>query len=269
MGYELMHSQVPRRRELDYLRTLGASKESAKEMKLFGLADFVSSKFEALSNGIYDENVAFARRRFIWGAMLNIVSSTGYYAGYAWAVWQAVEGKISIGTLTFLAGAIAQANSSLQAVFSTSASIADQALFLGDLITFFNEKPQIQAKPNAALAPRPVRDGFRFENVSFHYPGSERQVVDGLNLELAPGERLALVGENGQGKTDYRQADLAPLRPNRRPHSARWRGSARLQPGRPRQPDRRDLSGFHALRHERARQHRDGPNRPARQRQKN
>jgi ATP-binding cassette subfamily B protein len=108
---------------------------------------------------------------------------------------------MSVGSLYFLTGAIAQASSNIQQIFSTVSSIADQALFLTDLLAFFEMQPTIRSKPNALPAPRPIVRGFEFRDVSFRYPGSSRMVLSGLNLRLRPGERIAMVGENGQGKT--------------------------------------------------------------------
>ena len=110
-------------------------------------------------------------------------------------------GVLSIGTLTFLANAILQASNNLQQVFSTLSGIADQALFLTDLLAFFEMRPTIRSKPNAMPAPHPIREGFEFREVSFRYPATERMVLDRLNFHLHPGERVALIGENGQGKT--------------------------------------------------------------------
>jgi ATP-binding cassette subfamily B protein len=201
LGYSLNFRQTPTRRQLDYLRVLGASKESAKELKLFGLGDFVSSEYQRLSNEIYDQNVRLAGRRFRLGALLSVLSSLGYYGAYSWVVYQTVNGRLSIGTMTFLAGAIAGASSNIQSIFSTFSSIADQALFLTDLLEFFAVKPKIVSRPGALPAPRPIRQGFVFENVGFAYPGNSRLVLKELNLRLEPGERIALIGENGQGKT--------------------------------------------------------------------
>jgi ATP-binding cassette subfamily B protein len=103
--------------------------------------------------------------------------------------------------LTFLSGAIAGSSSQLQSVFSLFSSISDQALFLTDLVDFLSVQPAILSKPNAVFAPRAIRDGFEFRNVSFHYPGSNRLVLRDLNVRIEPGEHVALVGENGQGKT--------------------------------------------------------------------
>jgi ATP-binding cassette subfamily B protein len=201
LGYAKNFRQTPIRRQLDYLRVLGGSKEAAKELKLFGLAPFLTERFSRLSNQIYDEDVALARRRLVAGSFLSIVGTAGYYSAYVFVIWRTVTGVLSIGELTFLAGAIQQASSNIQQIFSTVSSIADQALFLTDLIAFFEMRPAIASKPNALLAPRPIIRGFEFRNVTFRYPGSPRLVLNGLNFHFHPGERVALIGENGEGKT--------------------------------------------------------------------
>jgi len=200
-GYSLNIRQTPVRRQLDYLRTLGASKESAKELKLFGLSGFITGEYARLSNEIYDQNVSLAKRRLIAGSALSLLSTGGYYAAYAYVIYRTVMGDLSWGTMQFLAGAIAGASSNIQTIFATFSSIADQALFLTDLVTFFEVKPTVQSKPNALPAPRPVREGFLFDGVSFTYPGTKRLVLDQLTLRIEPGQRIALIGENGQGKT--------------------------------------------------------------------
>jgi ATP-binding cassette, subfamily B, bacterial len=201
LGYAKNFRQTPVRRQLDYLRVLGGSREAAKELKLFGLRKFLIDRFTRLSDQIYDENVALARRRLIAGAGLSVIGTAGYYAAYVLVVWRTVIGQLTIGSLTFLAGAILQASSNIQQIFSTLSSIADQALFLTDLLAFFEMEPTIRSQPNALPAPRPIRRGFEFRNVSFRYPGGSRLVLENLNLELRPAERVALIGENGQGKT--------------------------------------------------------------------
>jgi ATP-binding cassette, subfamily B, bacterial len=201
LGYAKNFRQTPIRRQLDYLRVLGGSKEAAKELKLFGLRDFLTGRFKALSDQVYEEDIALARRKFTAGSVLSMIGTAGYYTAYVYAVWRTVTGVFSFGTLTLLANAIREASSQLQQTFSTLSTIADQALFLTDLIAFFEMKPTIRSKANALPAPRPIQRGFEFRNVSFRYPGSSRLVLNGLNFHLRPGERVALIGENGEGKT--------------------------------------------------------------------
>lgn len=201
LGYAQNFRQTPVRRELDYLRTLGGSREGAKELKLFGLKNFLVTRFSRLSDRIYAENVALARRRLVVGSLFSMVGTAGYYSAYVYVIWRTVQGSISVGTMTFLAGAIMQASTNIQQIFSTLSSIADQALFLTDLLAFFEMKPTICSKPNPLPVPHPIRRGFEFRHVSFRYPGNSRMVLDDLNFTLSVGERVALVGENGEGKT--------------------------------------------------------------------
>lgn len=201
LGYEKNFRQTPSRRRLDYLRILGGSKEAAKELKLFGLRKFLSDRFTHLSDQIYEENVDLSRRKLIAGALLSTIGTMGYYSAYVFVIWRTLEGVLTIGELTFLAGAIQQASSNIEQIFSTFAGIGDQALFLTDLLAFFQMKPTIKSIPNALPAPRPIRSGVEFRDVSFSYPGNERRVLDHINFKLHTNERLALIGENGQGKT--------------------------------------------------------------------
>ena len=201
LGYAKNFSQTPVRRQLDYLRVLGGSREAAKELKLFGLSAFLTERFTRLSDQIYSENVALARRRLLSGSLLSLVGTMGYYSAYVFVILRTLGGSISIGKLFFLSGAILQASNNIQLIFSTLSGIADQALFLTDLLAFFDMQPTIRSKANALPAPRPIVQGFEFRDVSFRYPGSSRLILDRLNFHLGPGERVALVGENGQGKT--------------------------------------------------------------------
>ena len=193
--------QTPIRRHLDYLRVLGGSKEAAKELKLFGLKNFLTGRFTGLWNRIYDENIALLRRRLLAGLFFSALGTLGYYAAYVFIIWRTLSGVISVGAMTALTGAVLQVSGNIQQLFSTMSGIADQALFLTDLLAFFEMRPTICSKPNALPAPRPIMHGFEFRNVSFCYPGTSRLILRNLNFSLRPGERVALVGENGEGKT--------------------------------------------------------------------
>jgi ATP-binding cassette subfamily B protein len=201
MGYSLNFRQTPAKREMEYLRVLGGSKESAKELKLFGLAPFLVGRYAKLSNELHAQTVGLAKRKLIVGGLLSLLGTVGYYGSYAFVIYDTVVGALTIGTLYFLTGAIAGASTNIQAVFATFSTIADQALFVTDLLDFFAMKPTVSSKPNALPAPRPIREGFEFRNVSFTYPGQTRLVLSDVSFHLRRGERLALVGENGQGKT--------------------------------------------------------------------
>src|SRR6204780_4068989 len=125
LGYAKNFRQTPIRRQLDYLRVLGGSKEAAKELKLFGLRNFLRGRFTKLSDQIYKENVGLSRRKLVAGSFLSVVGTMGYYSAYVFVIWRTVNGALTIGTLTFLAGAIQQASSNIEQIFSTFAGIGD------------------------------------------------------------------------------------------------------------------------------------------------
>ncbi len=186
---------------MDYLRQVAGSREGAKEVKLFGLNKFFTDRFQVLANQIYVEDVALSRSKLIVGGLLGIIGTLGYYGAYVYVIWRTLRGGYDLAQFSFLTAAIQQASSNLQQVFSTASGIADQALFLTDLLAFFDMEPTVQSKPDGLTTPEPIVRGFEFRNVSFTYPGTNRTVLSNFNFHLHPGERIALIGENGQGKT--------------------------------------------------------------------
>jgi len=201
LGYAQAFRQTPVKRQIDYLRFLGASKDSAKELKLFGLSKYLTDRFQKLSDDIFVQNVALAKRRLLASSLLSLLTTVGYYGAYAYVILETVRGEMTVATLVFLTGAIAGASANLQMIFSTFSSIADQSLFLTDLLQFFAVRPTVFSKPNAVKTPRPIKEGIEFREVTFSYPGSDRPILRNLNLFLKPDERIALIGENGEGKT--------------------------------------------------------------------
>ena len=201
LGYSLLFHWTPERRLLDYLRYMGASDESAKEVKLFGLSNFLIGRYSALSDKFYEENKKLAVRRNIVSTLLVTVGTLGYYGAYAVIIYRTVMGDFTIGTLTFLAGSFRSSRGLIQSVLISLTSIYENSLYLRDLFTFFDVQPTVVSKPGAHAVPKPIGSGFRFENVGFRYPGSQRWAVRGLTFGFEPHERIALVGENGAGKT--------------------------------------------------------------------
>ncbi|HEY6091616.1 MAG TPA: ABC transporter ATP-binding protein [Gemmatimonadales bacterium] len=201
LGYSLLFKWTPERRLLDYLRYIGASAESAKEVKLFGLSDFLVGRYAALSDKFYEENKTLSIRRNVVSTLLVTLGTLGYYGAYAVIIYRTVLGAFTIGTLTFLAGSFRSSRSLIQSVLLQLSSIYEQSLYLSDLFTFFDVQPKVVTKPGARPVPRPIVSGFRFENVGFRYPGSQRWAVRHLTFDFTAQERIALVGENGAGKT--------------------------------------------------------------------
>jgi len=200
-NYALTRSQTPERRELDYLRYLGASDETAKEVKIFGLSDFIIGRFRTLSDKFYSDNASLAVKRSVWGTFLSILGSIGYYAAYGFIIYQTVTGRSSVGTLTFLAGSFRQLSSLMENTLNRFTAVSQGAIYLNDFLEFFEIKPKISISEKPLPFPNPIKQGFTFENVGFQYHNSETWANRNLSFTLHPGEKLALVGENGAGKT--------------------------------------------------------------------
>ena len=201
LNYSILFRQTPEKRELDYLRYLGASNTSAKEIKMFGLGDYLADRSRKLFERFYEENKHVAVQRAIHGILINLLPTGAYYAAYAYIILKALAGALTVGDLTLMVGAFSRARTIMETLVSSLVGVSEQALFIKDLFEFFDTNPQIVSVPNAVPGPRRITDGFRFENVSFAYADSETRVLTDVSFHFHPGERIALVGENGAGKT--------------------------------------------------------------------
>ncbi|MCE7061702.1 ABC transporter ATP-binding protein [Dyadobacter sp. CY343] len=199
--YSLTRSWTPERRELDYLRYLGSSAETAKEVKVFGLENYLASQFKSLSDKYFHANRKIAVARAGWGYLLAAIGTLAYYGAYVFVLAQTLSGMITIGTMTFLSGSFQRMHAMLQNIMSRFSSIAENALYLQDLFDFFEIQPTILANENGYAIPHPIRKGITFENVGFKYPDNDFWALRNLSFSIKPGEKLALVGENGAGKT--------------------------------------------------------------------
>ena len=201
LGYSLLFRWTPERRQLDYLRYVGASDKTAKEVQMFGLAPWLTERYRQLSQRFYEENRDLSVRRGVVSALLSVLGTVGYYGAYVVILIRAVKGDITIGTLTFLAASFGRGRDVIQNILLSASNVYEQALYLRDLFVFLDMRPTIESPANARTVSTPIRTGFVFENVGFRYPGSEQWAVRNVDLKLRPGERVALVGENGAGKT--------------------------------------------------------------------
>ena len=199
-SYSLARSWTQERRELDYLRYAGASDVTAKEVKLFGLAEYLANRFEELSNKYYKISSNLAGQRARWGSFFNSIGTAAYYGAYVLIILRTVAGIFTIGELTFLSGSFSRLRGRMQGFFTRFTSITERALYLKDYYEFIDIEVPSMSKGGSPL-PEKIVTGFKFEDVGFRYPGSEEWVLRNVSFELKAGEKLAFVGENGAGKT--------------------------------------------------------------------
>jgi ATP-binding cassette subfamily B protein len=199
--YRLFREQTTRRRELEYLMLLGTSDSSVREVRVFGLGDYLLGRYRKLAVKLFQESASLSRRRALVGAVLTALGTAAYYGGYVVIVRKTLSGALTIGGMVFLAGSFQRAKSEIQGIFSLLTRTADQALYLNHIIEFFGLKPRIVSPPNPLPAPRPIRIGLEFCNTMFQYTAGKSPVLRGVSFRIEAGEHVALVGENGAGKT--------------------------------------------------------------------
>ena len=200
-NYKLTSRMAPERRQLDYMRVIGASDVTAKEVKLFGLADFISRTFSTTANKYYQSIKKLTIKRSVWGAIFNIIGVIAYYGAFVFIVLKAVVSLVTIGELTFLAGSFNKLRNQLQVMFTRFSNITESAMYLHDYFEFIDMEFIDQSNFQQLPVPAEIVTGIKFQNVTFSYPNGHIPVFNGLSFDLRKGEKLALVGENGSGKT--------------------------------------------------------------------
>jgi ATP-binding cassette subfamily B protein len=201
LEYSLLYRMTPERRQLDYLRFLSASDKSAKEVQMFGLSNWLLGRYHKLAARLHEANSRLALRKGIASILLAWLGLAGYYAGYILILWRAFYGIITIGTLTFLAASFLRCRAAMERLLLSVSNVYEQGLYVRDLFEFFELQPTIGSRAGSRAVPSPLKQGLTFEDVGFQYPGKDGWALHHVNLSIAPGERIALVGENGAGKT--------------------------------------------------------------------
>lgn len=199
--YEAATALIPERRRLNYLQHVGSSTHAAKEVKLFGLGGHIADLLRLVAERILATNRRLAIRRAAWSSLAGAIGSFAYYAAYAVVAWRTLKGELSIGDLTFLAGSLMRLNGLFEGLIVGVSQISSQAQYLGDLYAFLDMRSAVVSPAHPRAFPAPLRQGVSFEDVGFRYPGKPDWALRHLSFTLPAGETLALVGENGAGKT--------------------------------------------------------------------
>jgi len=198
-AFRLFRWRSPETRMQIYLETVIAREDHAKEVKLFGLGPMLLDRYRAIFKKVFAEDRALTIRRDTWGFFLGLIATAAFYCAYAWVAVSAVSGRITLGEMTMYVLLFRQGQAAVSTALAAIGGMYEDNLYLSTLYEYL-DTPVETPTGHAARGPTPG-DGVRFEHVSFTYPGATEPAVLDVSLHLRPGQSLALVGENGSGKT--------------------------------------------------------------------
>lgn len=200
-SYELVKSQTHGKRHLEYLMKIGTSDETSKELRLFDLSAFFIDKYNVIADSFYKQKKRLGIAQASIGILLILPITAGFYLSFVYIIRQVISGQLTLGGLTFLLGVIRQLGSLVQSSGRRFKVVAESAIYLQDYFDFFDLAPSLKNAVDPLPFPNPILNGFVFDNVGYQYPNSKEWASRGLNFTILPNEKLALVGENGAGKT--------------------------------------------------------------------
>ncbi|MFT3927200.1 MAG: ABC transporter ATP-binding protein [Myxococcales bacterium] len=198
-AFRLFRWRAPETRMQNYLESLLAREDNAKEVTLFRLGPLFLGRYREIFQKLFAEDRALTLRRSSWGFALGLISTLGFYGAYGYIVMHTVKGSITLGDMTMYLLVFKQGQASLSALLSAVGGMYEDNLYLSNLYEYLDH-PSPPLSGSQSQGPRPA-EGLRFEDVSFAYRGNPRPALSNVTLHIRPGEKLALVGENGAGKT--------------------------------------------------------------------
>jgi ATP-binding cassette subfamily B protein len=201
LNFRVLSWRAPEARKLNYLEYLLTDYDAVKEVKLFGLGEPLLTRYTGLFSKFLKEDQSIARRRSLASLGWGLVATVSYYLAYAWIVWRAVSGEISLGDMTLYLSISRQSQGMFESIFYGLGDLYENGLFMSNLFAFLALEPQMVISKAPRSVPRRFQKGIEFRNVSFKYEGHEDYALRHVNLHIQPGEKIALVGRNGAGKT--------------------------------------------------------------------
>jgi len=200
-GFGMMRRQSPIRRAMSYLTTLMTTDQYAKEVKLFTAGDHFIERYRTVSESYYQDTKQLLVRRYFagfgWGSLTTLASS----GTFLYVAVLAIRGQVTLGALTVYTQAASQVQGAFQGILGGVQGIYENGLYLSTLYELLEREPHISAPANPVPITRPFTQGIEFRNVSYHYPDRDTPALQDVSFTIAPGETIALVGQNGAGKS--------------------------------------------------------------------
>ncbi len=199
--YEFFYKETPEERERGYIGDLLVQPRTTKEIRAYVLADYLLGRHSNLSEELFRKRALMYRSGTRVSILTGIVTGTTLALAYLFVSIKGAEGLINPGGVVLVVGAFTSVSSTLAQISSTFVSVDQHTTFLDDYFSFLSIEELVKKVENPEALPDKLDKGIVFDNVSFKYPGSPEYAVQNFNLAINSGELIALVGENGAGKS--------------------------------------------------------------------
>ena len=189
------------RRQMSYFSELSVNKDLSKEIRIFDLGDELIDRYDTVFGRYYKGLRGLIIKENAWQIFFAILSAVVNCVFFAMIAYGVFTGEHRIGDYSLYTGALTSIATGVVTLITTSATVYEGTLFIDNLLSFLKEEPTVVPRLSEPLLPGRGAHTIELRNVSFSYPGSDRAVIQNVNLTLHPGETVALVGLNGAGKT--------------------------------------------------------------------
>ena len=193
--------QTPSRRLSDYFYEVLTDPKYVKEVRLFNLGEHMVEQYRTIRHEFNQESRRLARQQSIAQLSIELLGGISFYGAYGLVLWQTLRGLVTLGDLTLYTGAFQQAQELIESILLSLATLYEYNLYVSQYFELLDLSPQVVSPNHPKPFPKPMQAGLRFQDVYFTYPGAKQPTLKGINLTVAPGECIALVGLNGSGKT--------------------------------------------------------------------
>jgi ATP-binding cassette, subfamily B, bacterial len=201
LNFRVLTWRAPEFRQLSYLEYLLTDYDAVKEVKLFGLGEPLLSRYARLFWKFLKEDQDIAQRRSLASLGWGMLATLSYYAAYAWIVWRAIAGTISLGDMTMYLSIFRGSQSTFESIFFGLSDLYENGLFMSNLFSFLALTPLMPVARQPVRAKSIDQKGIEFRDVWFRYPAQDTWALREIDLTIRPREKIALVGPNGAGKT--------------------------------------------------------------------
>ena len=218
-SWKVEETQAGIARQMNLYKNVLVGEAYAKELRLFSLQSLLLDRWHGLFRGMFRAMQQVRRKGTALVIAWSMLSGLGVALPYIYVVIGALRGIYTLGDLALYAGLILQVRRSLFVLINNGSDLYDVVLGASPIFQLLELKPKLRLSPPSRSDrpsgfsdkefPQPpskkgTKDnlhGIQIQNLSFSYPGSDRKVLENINLRIQPNEMIALVGENGAGNT--------------------------------------------------------------------